>query len=232
MIINSRNNGVPNSVTGPITWKVLHYLAEQFPDNPSKIQQKYLYDFIMSLTTTYPCEMCRREMSIYFAETNFSKKMHLKNNRTIVVYLFTFHNAVNERLGKPRFSFQRICDYEINEQDIFNMLYYFAASFPNPPVITIEDQREYKKMIAALNGLVDGLMNVGQQLDDTDELDHRSFEKSPISKALDTRSSVFQDRSHFFDFVYEMNAYFNNLHEIDGRSIVDIMNRINILCLY
>lgn len=89
------------TVWGPSMWRVLHSLSFSISEENEKDRKKFL-DFLESLRTLLPCEDCRLHFSQYLEEHNPQKAENL------AVWTFDFHNAVNERLGKPQFSFEDV----------------------------------------------------------------------------------------------------------------------------
>lgn len=79
---------------GPVTWRVLHGLVEQYVPALHESYQGLFY----SLAATLPCSKCRNNYVLKLVERPFPC------HRSIVVvrnWLIDIHNAVNEDLCKP-----------------------------------------------------------------------------------------------------------------------------------
>ena len=91
----------PKSVWGPRGWRWLHNLAISFPRRPTTVDRhvaaRRVYEFIGRL----PCQECRKHSSVYLD----SYPPDLTDTHTFQVWVWTFHNDVNRRLGKPLFPF-------------------------------------------------------------------------------------------------------------------------------
>ena len=91
----------PKSVWGPRGWRWLHNLAISFPRRPTTVDRhvaaRRVYEFIGRL----PCQECRKHSSAYLD----SYPPDLTDTHTFQVWVWSFHNAVNRRLGKPLFPF-------------------------------------------------------------------------------------------------------------------------------
>jgi hypothetical protein len=91
------------SIWGPSLWRVLHSFAfslnyEQDQSVYSKKRQELL-QFIESLQLLLPCEECRLHFQEYIQLHNPKKAENL------AYWTFDLHNSVNQRIGKPQFSF-------------------------------------------------------------------------------------------------------------------------------
>ena len=92
---------------GPAAWTFLHYAAFFYPDKPSPDEQKNAKRYVSSLPGMLPCPECNAHATAYInanppdlsARTSFSK------------WTVAFHNVVNSRLGKPRWSYQQALEF-------------------------------------------------------------------------------------------------------------------------
>lgn len=85
---------------GRATWTFLHTLAAQFPEHPTRQQQRDARQLIDSLTRIYPCADCAK----HFQELVRRDPPIVSNGRDFAVWMCRTHNAVNRRLGKPAFN--------------------------------------------------------------------------------------------------------------------------------
>lgn len=84
---------------GPGTWKLLHCLAEMYPDNPdSECIEKHC-TFIRLLGELLPCRVCQQHFLDMMKEN--PPEPFMKNKRMFQKWLNDRHNQVNERLKKP-----------------------------------------------------------------------------------------------------------------------------------
>ena len=94
--------GIPRmkpSQWGPSGWDFLHSIASTFPEHPTP-QEKQDYEiFFKSLGSVLPCKACRPHYHDYILQHPLTTA--LTSRKTLVYYLFHFHNHVNRRLGKP-----------------------------------------------------------------------------------------------------------------------------------
>lgn len=89
---------------GRATWTFLHTFAAQFPDEPTKRQERDARELIMILTRMYPCGECAR----HFAEIVKNNPPDCSSGLGLQRWMCAAHNEVNESLGKPRFDCSRI----------------------------------------------------------------------------------------------------------------------------
>lgn len=84
---------------GKSTWTLLHSIAATYPDKPSKFQQDNLSQFMNSFSNLYPCFYCAEDFRDYIKEN----KIKVTNRDEFGNWLCNAHNAVNVKLGKPKF---------------------------------------------------------------------------------------------------------------------------------
>lgn len=84
---------------GRSTWTLLHSIAATYPDKPTKGQQDNLLQFMKSFSNLYPCFYCAEDFRDYMNE----KKINVTNSDEFGKWLCNAHNAVNVKLGKPKF---------------------------------------------------------------------------------------------------------------------------------
>ena len=88
------------SVWGPVAWRILHGIGAKAGtiQNPKmKIDENREALWLMShLEYIIPCPECRQHILAYRKKTGLPSF-----SGEIGIWLFNFHNAVNERLGKP-----------------------------------------------------------------------------------------------------------------------------------
>jgi hypothetical protein len=86
------------SVWGPIAWKLLHGMGARAGKGPEKLkkdEQREILWLLKNLESIIPCEECRKHIGFY------KKDSFPKSSEEVGAWIWTFHEAVNERLGKP-----------------------------------------------------------------------------------------------------------------------------------
>jgi len=101
----------PREIWGPKLWRILHLLA----DVSDRRDVCLLWHNVMKTTAdVLPCALCRQHLQKYLRTTVFMKikQPNLitgEQIRTqIMSELFTLHNVVNARLGKPIFPLESL----------------------------------------------------------------------------------------------------------------------------
>ncbi|CAI5471000.1 unnamed protein product [Closterium sp. Yama58-4] len=89
---------------GRATWTFLHTLAAQFPEKPSKQQQKDAKDFVTLLARVYPCKIC----SYHFQKIVKANPPQAGSRGELEQYMCRLHNIVNRSLKKPEFPCKRV----------------------------------------------------------------------------------------------------------------------------
>eukprot|EP00465_Bigelowiella_longifila_P007552 CAMPEP_0185261746 /NCGR_PEP_ID=MMETSP1359-20130426/10073_1 /TAXON_ID=552665 /ORGANISM="Bigelowiella longifila, Strain CCMP242" /LENGTH=189 /DNA_ID=CAMNT_0027848469 /DNA_START=125 /DNA_END=694 /DNA_ORIENTATION=+ len=84
---------------GRSTWALLHTMAAYYPENPSKIQQQEMEQFMRLAAKLYPCGYCADTTT---QEISFNPP-RTSSREELSTWLCEIHNEVNDRLGKPLF---------------------------------------------------------------------------------------------------------------------------------
>ena len=105
-----RNDMSGREVWGPLVWNMFHTMASV----SDRKDIYFLWNTVLRLTANVlPCDQCRLHMKQYLSTHSFIPKTWMKqtgkeNALQIQKWIHTFHNAVNQRLGKPAFAFSEI----------------------------------------------------------------------------------------------------------------------------
>lgn len=88
------------AVWGPIAWKLLHGMGARAGKPTIQLQrkdeQRYIVWLINHIEYIIPCNECRAHLQSYRKQEPVPEESSM-----IGAWLWTFHEAVNERLGKP-----------------------------------------------------------------------------------------------------------------------------------
>lgn len=84
---------------GRSSWTLLHSIAATYPEKPTQDEQCKMREFIDLFGKFYPCWYCGEDF------VDYTKKVvpRVDNQEAFGKWLCDSHNAVNEKLGKPRF---------------------------------------------------------------------------------------------------------------------------------
>lgn len=89
---------------GRCTWTLLHTLAAQYPENPTRAQKQSARNLINSLTTVYPCKECAK----HFKEVIRHSPPQVNSSYELAQWVCRAHNTVNRSIGKPIFNCERV----------------------------------------------------------------------------------------------------------------------------
>ncbi|GAQ86725.1 ALR family protein [Klebsormidium nitens] len=89
---------------GRSTWTMLHMLAAQYPEQPTKQQQKDVKTLMELMTRIYPCKMC----ADHFKEVLKAHPVQADSGFELAQWMCQVHNVVNRSLNKPLFPCQRV----------------------------------------------------------------------------------------------------------------------------
>lgn len=87
---------------GKYFWNVIHITALDYPNNPSKNDEKIYAQFYKSIGQVLPCSKCRKNYERHFE--NIPIHYFLENRKSLFKWTVHLHNIVNKELGKPQWS--------------------------------------------------------------------------------------------------------------------------------
>mgnify|MGYP006081118651 CR=1 FL=1 len=90
---------------GPVYWKYIHMITNEYPDNPNDNEINNHYELIQKFMDTIPCPICKRDIRRLI--NNHKLKAALKSRNTFMKYFWNIHNLVNKKLYKPILSFNK-----------------------------------------------------------------------------------------------------------------------------
>jgi len=89
---------------GRATWMLLHTIAAQFPDEPTRQQKRDAKELMHIISRLYPCKECAE----HFKEVLKANPVQAGSQAEFSQWLCYVHNVVNRSLGKPIFPCQRV----------------------------------------------------------------------------------------------------------------------------
>jgi FAD-linked sulfhydryl oxidase len=95
------------NIWGPVTWKHLHMIAIRYPNNPTVTDRHQAFTNIMATIDALPCAVCQLHAMDYLLKKGTGPNaLDMCNSFAFQKWVFTFHNVVNERLGKRVISWE------------------------------------------------------------------------------------------------------------------------------
>ena len=92
-------DGMLTAVWGPGLWHSLHAISFNYPNNPTRLQEKKYKSWIQNLRYVLPCKYCRINLIKNFKKLPLLDK-HMKNRYTFSKYVYDLHELINKMLGK------------------------------------------------------------------------------------------------------------------------------------
>ncbi|XP_008787162.1 FAD-linked sulfhydryl oxidase ERV1-like isoform X1 [Phoenix dactylifera] len=89
---------------GRATWTLLHSIAAQFPDQPTRQQKRDAKELMAILSRLYPCKEC----ADHFKEVLKANPVQAGSQAEFSQWLCHVHNVVNRSLGKSTFPSERL----------------------------------------------------------------------------------------------------------------------------
>ncbi|XP_010905288.1 FAD-linked sulfhydryl oxidase ERV1 [Elaeis guineensis] len=89
---------------GRATWTLLHSIAAQFPDQPTRQQKRDAKELMAIISRLYPCKEC----ADHFKEVLKANPVQAGSQAEFSQWLCHVHNVVNRSLGKLTFPSERV----------------------------------------------------------------------------------------------------------------------------
>lgn len=86
---------------GTPTWYFFHTLAEQANEDFFQSNRNIFFNIFKRICSCLPCDECTQHATQYIKRINFNA---IQTKEDFKQMLFTFHNTVNARTGKPQFT--------------------------------------------------------------------------------------------------------------------------------
>jgi hypothetical protein len=112
------------SVWGPATWSLLHCLVLKISDDIPKSTLDELKTVISSIFSNLPCPICSNHAVSLMNSSGFKQ---INTIAALRVYMFHFHNKVNETLKKPQMKYEdhlilyNQMNFELVVKNVFNI---------------------------------------------------------------------------------------------------------------
>lgn len=94
------------AIWGPNLWRSIHYIAINYPTQPTQEDKKCHAEFILNLQCILPCFSCREHLNQNLKRLGFSSK-HLQNRDAFFEFTVNLHNLVNTQLNKPTLTLEQ-----------------------------------------------------------------------------------------------------------------------------
>jgi hypothetical protein len=91
------------SVWGPATWKLLHCMVLNANNDIQPSQLIDLKNIILRIVSNLPCPYCTSHAINHISKSNFN---NIQNINDLRVFIFQFHNKVNQQLNKKLITYE------------------------------------------------------------------------------------------------------------------------------
>ena len=91
---------------GPRAWFLIHAIAFNYPEEPSKEDKQKFKNFIYSLGDVLPCKYCKPAFSKYLED--IPMEPYLKDRKGASYWSYLIHDRVNKKLGKKSPPYEEI----------------------------------------------------------------------------------------------------------------------------
>ncbi len=99
----ANENPLNSDSLGRMSWSVLHTIAVNYPDHPTREEQNTMMSFFMNFAKVYPCGQCRD----HFLKNIIKYPPQVQSQSQLIHWLCFQHNLVNQKLNKPIFNCEK-----------------------------------------------------------------------------------------------------------------------------
>ena len=96
-------------IWGPKLWFISHAIAFNYPDKPTDQEKEAHRKWFELYKDIIMCEVCRNHYREHYAEDPVEN--HLENKEQLIKWVWNLHNAVNESIGKNKWSFEQMMEH-------------------------------------------------------------------------------------------------------------------------
>lgn len=116
---------------GNATWYLFHTLVQKIKPEYAATELPVLYDHIESICNNLPCPDCLEHARATMLRAN--KKLIVSSKENFINFLWSFHNSVNQRSGKPFYPKESLEMYNraITPNVINHFIYVMSQSANN-----------------------------------------------------------------------------------------------------
>lgn len=93
-------------VWGPPYWFTLHVSAANYPHNPSPIFRERIKGRLLAIPFEIPCPGCKPHAAAFIEQNKHHLDEIVSSRESLVKFYVDFHNQVNERHGKRKWSYE------------------------------------------------------------------------------------------------------------------------------
>lgn len=106
----------PNKKWGNKLWNSMHLISFTFPNNPTTEDKQNFKTFYYNIINIIPCNACKEHYTKNLQ--SYPIDNHLNDTFSLVYYIFTLHNQVNQQLNKPQYKFVDLLQKYLTMDDI------------------------------------------------------------------------------------------------------------------
>ncbi len=92
-----------SKIWGPHYWFILHTIAYQYPDSPSKALKKKYYQFMINFPFFIPNSESRKQFTELL--NNYPVSSYLDTRESFMKYIYFIHNHINEITNKQKLNY-------------------------------------------------------------------------------------------------------------------------------
>jgi len=122
---SSPQNIIPKNMWGPAIWYFFHTIAQKVKEESFILIKKDLISHIRLISSNLPCPNCSVHATQYLNGIDMNK---ITTKEDLKMMLYLFHENVNNRLRKPKFTYDDLNEKYKNANTpkiLYNFFHYF-----------------------------------------------------------------------------------------------------------
>lgn len=113
-------------------WYLFHSIAHKIREDKFEFHKKNIFFIIKTICNTLPCPDCSKDATLMLNRVDFNS---IKTKNDLKMFLFNFHNAINNKLNKPKFCYDGLDSKynNINFDALYNNICIIYTTNTNIP---------------------------------------------------------------------------------------------------
>lgn len=119
------------TIWGPHVWNFLHIFCEKVNSNKFYKKKEDIFDIIQNICENLPCPECSSDAKNLL--NSYPLISNVKNKEDLKMYIYHFHNKINEKLIKENYIIEGLEKYKAGNLNISLNNYLLAIENNNKP---------------------------------------------------------------------------------------------------
>ena len=140
---------LPPEIWGPMFWSTLHIISLGYPEDPTYSEKRAAKELFNAMVYLLPCPACRSHYKEVLQVNPVES--WLDNRKSLTEWVWTTHNQVNLKLGKPEIT---MTEFYKHYSDMAERGLPIPPSNPQAQISEVESQAAWIRGASTMIGIV------------------------------------------------------------------------------